>query len=736
MFKGISIWDLLVVFGYFLAIIYIGRRAKAASSKGEESYFLAGRKLGKLYQAFLNFGNATEPQGAVSNASFVYDKGAAHSWYSFLVIFINPYYWFMNVWFRRVRLLTMADLFVDRFNSRNMGVFYSMFQICVAVLLIGFGSFTAYTITASLVNKPESSWTEHERKAVESFREMRALETRQRVSLAVAELARLGAIPEAARTGAERGRIAELEEDMARDRELFASQPAPLTTAQQQRLADLRDAKARGDLYSNVSVLRPNKYKWGFYLLFIAVVGAYMVLGGMQAAAVAEALQGTLIIVFSILLIPTGLYAIGGWDQLAQKVPARMFDLFGGDLNIWGIIPLTLAGLIQMNALSPNMNIMGSAKNETAARMGVVGLYGKRLMIILWTFAGLIAAALFVGPDALADADTAWGMLSERLLGPIPGLIGLMLAGVIAGVMSNLAAKSMAVSALFTRNIFRIFRPEASEARGVFVARCTICAVLVIGGLLAAATKNADGTMMAIVQLVITVNVPFGVLIMVMFFWRRATLPAAWISLILAIGLNVAFPIVGSWIPAMRNSQALAISSVEADGRPAPVYWKTVTRVNKDDPDSPLQGGGNLGSINNRFDMENYMATKLGIVDSAKMTRRQRENLRYYVDALLPFLVLVLASLMTRNRNPTQVDFFYGKMKTPVGDTPELETQAIEETRRNPRRFDHTKLLGKNSSWEFGKWDRQDTVGFIACCAGSGVIILLFWGLLKLATGA
>lgn len=695
-----SIIDILVVLAYFAAIVYIGRRAKAASSKGEESYFLAGRKLGKLYQAFLNFGNATEPQGAVSNASFVYDKGASQSWYSFQTIFINPYYWFMNVWFRRVRLMTMADLFVDRFNSKGMGAFYSIFQICVAVLLIGFGSFTAYTITASLVTKPESSWTAEERKAVEGFREMRALEMQQKAALVATATA-----------ANEPGQN-------------VSAEVAPLTAGQVQRLADLRDLKARGDLYSNVSLLRPPVYKWGFYIIFIAVVGAYMVLGGMKAAAVAEALQGTLIIVFSILLIPTGLYAIGGWGQLSQKIPKGMFDLFGGSLTGWSIFAITLVSLIQMNALSPNMNIMGSAKNETAARMGVLGLYGKRLMIILWTFAGLIAIALFAGPDALAESDMAWGALSEKLLGPIPGLIGLMLAGVIAGVMSNLAAKSMAVSALFTRNIYRLFRPNANEEQGVFVARCTICVVLVIG-LFAATTMT---NMMTIVQMVITVNVPFGVLIMVMFFWRRVTLPAAWTSILLAISLNIAFPLAGQLIPAMTKSQSLAITSVEPDGRPAPVYWETVTRVNRDDPNSPLRGSG-------RFQMENYMVTKLGIVDATQMTARNRENLRYYVNAALPFLILVIVSLITRNRHPGQVDFFYGKMKTPVGATPELEAQAIEETRRNPRRFDHTKLLGKNSSWEFGKWDKQDAVGFIACCAGSGAIIFLFWGLLKLAAG-
>jgi hypothetical protein len=75
-------------------------------------------------------------------------------------------------------------------------------------------------------------------------------------------------------------------------------------------------------------------------------------------------------------------------------------------------------------------------------------------------------------------------------------------------------------------------------------------------------------------------------------------------------------------------------------------------------------------------------------------------------------------------------------MKTPVGDTPELEAAAMEETRRNPGRFDDTKLLGRNSWWEFCRWDKADTIGFLACCALSGSIVGLFLFLLNLASGA
>src|SRR3954467_2898937 len=175
MFGSLSLLDLLIIVAYLLAVVYIGKRAaKAANS--EEGFFLAGRKLGKLYQFFLNFGNATEPQGAVSTASFVYQQGAPGAWLSFQTVFMNPYFWFMNVWFRRVRLTTVSDLFEDRYASKKLSLFYAIFQILVACVFLGFGNVTAYKIASSLVVKPETEWTQLERAAVDGYHELRALE--------------------------------------------------------------------------------------------------------------------------------------------------------------------------------------------------------------------------------------------------------------------------------------------------------------------------------------------------------------------------------------------------------------------------------------------------------------------------------------------------------------------------------------------------------------------------------
>ena len=148
------------------------------------------------------------------------------------------------------------------------------------------------------------------------------------------------------------------------------------------------------------------------------------------------------------------------------------------------------------------------------------------------------------------------------------------------------------------------------------------------------------------------------------------------------------------------------------------------TRIPGDHPASALEGRG-------RFSLECYLLGKVGL-DVAKLAPQGREAATFYFDGLFPFMVLLFVSYLTRPTDKARVDQFYGKMKTPVGDTPELEAAAMEETRRNPGRFDHTKLV-RDSTWEFCKWDRVDTIGFLICCAVSGAIIGIFVLLLKWA---
>jgi SSS family solute:Na+ symporter len=564
--------DYAIVVIYLVVVLLLGRRARGATNT-QEAFFLAGRKLGIWRQAFFNFGQSTDANTAVGTVSFVYEDGVSGAWLQLQLIFLNPYYWFMNVWFRRARLLTTADLFDDRLQSPRLARFYAAFQIGVAILGITFANFVTYKVTSVL------------------------------------------------------------------------TQGGPM--------------------------LAP----WAFYTGFVAIVGFYVAVGGLEAAVANQMFQGVLVLIFSVVLLPFGWHILGT-DGLRHRLPQAMFDIFarggGGEFTGWAVISILIVSVIQTNGNIANMSLAGSATGEFAARVGgVTGTYAKRIMIALWVFVGLIAAALCQGSDRLGDPDLAWGSLSRLLLPP--GFMGFMFIGLLAANMASIAARVMAISALFVRNLYRPVRRTNDEKREVAIGRYAGAAALALSVVASLAMNET----IAVTKFILTINLPFGAAVLLMFFWRRLTRTAVWWGVLTTGILIVIMPF---------GARLIGSNQFSAEG------W-LLERAGL--PFSTYGPGGHLAA-------------------------------QFLFDAIFPFAVMVAVSLLTNPPAREKVDRFFGKMKTPVGATRQLDDAALEETSGNPGRFDQTKIFPR-SSWEFTKWDRTDTVGFAACCCASVSIIALIW---------
>ena len=607
--------DIAIVAAYLGIVLLLGRRG-ASGARSEEAFFLAERKFGKLYQFFFNFGNTTEANTAVSTVSLVYSEGASGAWLPLQMIFLNPYYWFMNVWFRRVRLMTTAEIFEERLGSRWLARSYAVFQIGVAIMGIGFSNFISYKVMSALVPGVPAS---------------------------------------------------------------------------------------------------------AFYAGYVAIVCVYLAMGGVVATVLTQAFQVLLVLFFSVMLLPFGWQALGS-ESLRERLPQRMFDLFGapgGDQYTWyAVLALLSVSAIQINGNVVNMGLGGSARNEFAARFGAVsGTFGKRIMVVLWAFLGLIAAALCRGPARLADPDLAWGVLSQQLLGP--GFLGLMLAGILAANMPSTATKTMAVSALVVRNIYRPFASRVGDAKAVLVGRLAVAAALACSVGAALAMSHA----VTVLKIILTINLPFGAALLLMFFWRRLTRPAVWACVVLTFAVVFAAPFSVQAVPALSSSPSLLVFSQARgfEGR-LPLFFDSIERRDPGDPASPSGGRG-------RFNLEAWFLQKAGF-PLAGASPSGLLAAQFFFDAVFPLAILVGVSLLTRPPGAQSVDRFFGIMKTPVGATPELEAAGLEETRCNPRRFDHLKIFPR-SDWEFTRWDRADAAGFLVCCAISAAILGFFWLVLQ-----
>jgi SSS family solute:Na+ symporter len=126
--------------------------------------------------------------------------------------------------------------------------------------------------------------------------------------------------------------------------------------------------------------------------------------------------------------------------------------------------------------------------------------------------------------------------MSRDLL--LPGFIGLMLVGILAANMSTLDAGSVAISALFIRNIYQPLSPGKTETHYLWVGRVTI-AVALLGGIGAALYID---NLLELFKYFITIPAIFGAPIWLGFIWRRLTRTAVVVEIIICFTIFAILP--------------------------------------------------------------------------------------------------------------------------------------------------------------------------------------------------
>jgi SSS family solute:Na+ symporter len=467
-------------------------------------------------------------------------------------------------------------------------------------------------------------------------------------------------------------------------------------------------------------------------------------MGGFRAAVITDTIQGILIILFSVILIPSALIKAGGFSGLHSLVPDYMFELFGSPVMSeyawYTILGMVLANLVSIIAVSTGMSTAGSAKDEMTARVGMIsGMFTKRLIMIMWALAGLLAIALYSGQ--ISDPDLIWGYMTQKLL--FPGAIGLMLIGILAANMSTLDATSVSYSALFIRNLYEPFFPGKSEKHKILIGKLVI-PVTLGGGIFVAMYV---GNLLELFKYIISVPAIFGAALWLGFIWRRLTRWAVTIQVILCFFIYAIIPNLFLEFDSIKFNEKFlvetrsknvvvrtgALQSDVQNGRadhigqviekehliaPAGIFFESIARTNPEDPGSEKAGLG-------RFHAEIWIMSWFGI-DFTSWTKPGLTAARFFFDAFFPFLLLFLISFVTRPEEKGHLDRFYAKMYTPVQSSKDEDMLALESAYADPGKYDDRKL-GAKYGWEMLRPKRIDYIGFFGSWALVGAIIFLLW---------
>lgn len=260
---------------------------------------------------------------------------------------------------------------------------------------------------------------------------------------------------------------------------------------------------------------------WIGSFLVIVLTGIYTILGGLRAVAYTEALQTVVLVFGSLLVTIFGLKALGGWGELKLIAGSEMF-------NLWKpLVPSDVAGTwapvreagrmawyfndnypwLGMLFCAPIIGLwywctdqyivqraLGAPNEKEARRGSIWASYLKLLPVFIFIIPGMICFALAKSGrieaiqqvlftpqgELLRDrAQEAFPLLVSHVL-PV-GVRGIVVAGLLAALMSSLAGVFNASSTLFTMDFYSRLKPKSTQHHLVWIGRVATTVMVLIG---------------------------------------------------------------------------------------------------------------------------------------------------------------------------------------------------------------------------------------------------------------
>ena len=315
---------------------------------------------------------------------------------------------------------------------------------------------------------------------------------------------------------------------------------------------------------------------WIGAVLTVVLAGVYSSIGGLSAVVYTDLVQTFIILAGTLSVTAFALYHLGhsgvaladgttaqgmadGWAVLKQTIKSTgNVEQFG----LWHSLSHKSLPWLGVVVASVTIGVWYwctdqfiiqrtlAAKNLTNARRGAIwGGFLKLAPVFLFLVPGMLGFALhhnhvvvngaqFAIPlkeGGALNGDAVFPTLVQSLL-PV-GFRGLVVAGMIAALMSSLASLFNSVSTLFTVDVYQKLRPETTQRRLVQIGRVTTVSMTVLGLLWLPIMKSiAGGGLYKYIQAVQSFLAPPIVAVFVLgLFWKRMNLKGAvW-------GLSVGF---------------------------------------------------------------------------------------------------------------------------------------------------------------------------------------------------
>ncbi len=275
-------------------------------------------------------------------------------------------------------------------------------------------------------------------------------------------------------------------------------------------------------------------------LIFAVTVGLYTFIGGFRAVVLTDTIQGTVMILGTIILLVATIYAAGGVESAVQKLneidphltsPYGPNDMLGFQFmaSFWVLVCFGVVGL-------PHTAVRCMAfKDSKALHNGMlIGTVVLALVMLGMHLSGALGRAIL---PALDVPDKVIPTLMLQVLPPI--VAGIFLAAPMSAIMSTIDAQLIQSSSIFVKDLYLSAKPAMAQNQKK-ISWISSIITLILTALLILAALNPP-------QMIIWLNLfAFGGLeaaflwvIVLGLYWQKANAVGAICSMVVGLGCYV-----------------------------------------------------------------------------------------------------------------------------------------------------------------------------------------------------
>ena len=239
----------------------------------------------------------------------------------------------------------------------------------------------------------------------------------------------------------------------------------------------------------------PQNAFWIGAITTVSLTGLYTIAGGLRAVLYTDLLQTVILITGSSAITYFGLKELGGFGELqtfaSQNIAQYQLwrPLSDPDFPWLGIlIASPIVGIWYWCTDQYIVQRTLAAKDlKTARRGALLGAFFKIWPVLIFLIPGLIGAALnakgYLDITKNIDGEIIGDQVFPTMVATLlpEGLRGLVVAGIIAALMSSLSSLFNSTATLFTLDIYKKIRPMVSEKRLVLIGRFATLGVVILG---------------------------------------------------------------------------------------------------------------------------------------------------------------------------------------------------------------------------------------------------------------